>query len=279
MTPPGYRKTLISFSYRYGNQVKLAGIIYMHRISDNRMTEGIPFRNSKTFAQMCGTSAADRLVLVTTMWACVPPDVGKRREEGLKNNCWKGLLEKNAKVARFDANFESAQNIIRSVYEPARGSVDLQQANHDQPTSMHRGLQKRGSSDIKPTPSYTPTAILVHNEPPPSSTQSRGEMMHADAAAASCLPEIPDEDDFQTGDERGDERGDETPSISPTSHQGGELHGYSSTAGYTRTEVETCLPHISHVIDWRVEEVLPDVARHYKRNFQGRREEYASVSR
>ncbi|KAJ8689300.1 hypothetical protein PTI98_013336 [Pleurotus ostreatus] len=166
----------------YSNQVKLTGIIYMHRISDNRMTESTPFKKSKTFAQICGTREADRLVLVTTMWGCVPSDVGGRREESLKNDHWKGLIDRNAQVARFDATFESARNIIRSVYEPlARGQANLQQANHDQSTLARRDLPPSGSDDIQ---------------------------------------SIPDEDDFQTSDSN--QTGDKSHTILPTSHQGGE---------------------------------------------------------
>nr|ACZ59445.1 hypothetical protein [Pleurotus ostreatus] len=111
----------------YNNQVKLAGIIYMHRISDNRMA-GTPLKNLKMFAQLCGTAAADRVILVTTMWGRVKQDVGAKREEELKSKFWKDMIDKKAKVARFEASFDSAWAIIGRVYEPLeREAVLLQE--------------------------------------------------------------------------------------------------------------------------------------------------------
>lgn len=254
----------------------------MHRISDNRMTECTPFQKSKTFAQICGTSAADRLVLVTTMWSCVPLDVGRRREESLKNDYWKGLIDRNAKVARFDATFESAQNIIRSVYEPlARGQVNLQQANHDQPTLARRDLQTRGSDDIQSTPSYAPTSIFTRNELPLNSARSRSVhrgIAHPDAADAGSIPEIPDEDDFQTSDSS--QNGDKSHIMLPTSRQGGEqrhLHDYNCTMGYTKVE-----PLTGHAVAWSVDEELSslkvvDGSTLYNQNTRKFREGYVSL--
>ncbi|KAF4588334.1 hypothetical protein EYR38_010302 [Pleurotus pulmonarius] len=111
----------------YNNQVKLAGIIYMHRISDNRMA-GTPLKNLKMFAQLCGTGAAERVILVTTMWGRVKQDVGAKREDELKSKFWKDMIDKKAKVARFEASFESAWAIIGRVYEPLeREAVLLQE--------------------------------------------------------------------------------------------------------------------------------------------------------
>ncbi|KAF9489931.1 hypothetical protein BDN71DRAFT_1455374 [Pleurotus eryngii] len=111
----------------YNNQVKLAGIIYMHRISDNRMA-GTPLKNLKMFAQLCGTGAADRVILVTTMWGRVKQDVGAKREDELKSKFWKDMIDKKAKVARFEASFGSAWAIIGRVYEPLeREAVLLQE--------------------------------------------------------------------------------------------------------------------------------------------------------
>ncbi|KAJ8689303.1 hypothetical protein PTI98_013337 [Pleurotus ostreatus] len=111
----------------YNNQVKLAGIIYMHRISDNRMA-GTPLKNLKMFAQLCGTAAADRVILVTTMWGRVKQDVGAKREDELKSKFWKDMIDKKAKVARFEASFDSAWAIIGRVYEPLeREAVLLQE--------------------------------------------------------------------------------------------------------------------------------------------------------
>ncbi|KAF4582662.1 hypothetical protein EYR40_002585 [Pleurotus pulmonarius] len=101
----------------YNNKVKLSGIIYMHRISDNRMA-GTPLKILKTFAELCGTAAAERVILVTTMWSQVKKEVGIRREAELRSRFWIDLIDKGAKVERFDASFESAWAIIGTVHQP-----------------------------------------------------------------------------------------------------------------------------------------------------------------
>ncbi|KDQ22972.1 hypothetical protein PLEOSDRAFT_1014870, partial [Pleurotus ostreatus PC15] len=76
----------------YRNKVKLTGIIYMHRISDNRMA-GTPMRNLKLFAKLCGTVAAEGVVMTTTMWDIVEAETGRAREKELRDDYWKGILD------------------------------------------------------------------------------------------------------------------------------------------------------------------------------------------
>jgi len=43
----------------YEKRIKLAGIIYLHRITDNRMA-GTPHRNLRMFGQLCGDQAVKK---------------------------------------------------------------------------------------------------------------------------------------------------------------------------------------------------------------------------
>ncbi|KAJ8469412.1 hypothetical protein ONZ45_g16901 [Pleurotus djamor] len=96
----------------YNDNFKLAGIIYMHRISDNRMT-GEPLKNLRMFAQLCGSVAAERVIFTTTMWGRLSsPIIGEKREKELKERFWRDMIEKNAKVARFEASYDSAWQVI-----------------------------------------------------------------------------------------------------------------------------------------------------------------------
>ncbi|KAF4588347.1 Proteasome subunit beta type-4 [Pleurotus pulmonarius] len=121
----------------YNNQMKLAGIIYMHRISDNRMT-GTPLKDLKMFSQLCGTAAAERVVLVTTMWGGIKQDAGVRREDELKSKYWKDMIDKKAQIARFEASYDSARAIIEGLCKP--------------PSQEGRERRERSSS----TPTHTP---------------------------------------------------------------------------------------------------------------------------
>src|ERR1700684_2418323 len=52
--------------FRYEKKFKLAGIIYLHPITDNQMA-GPPYRNLRMFGELCGDQAARKVALVNTM--------------------------------------------------------------------------------------------------------------------------------------------------------------------------------------------------------------------
>ena len=98
-------------SIRYKNKIKLAGIVYLHRISDNRMA-GTPLKNLNMFANLCGDDAVRNVILTTTMWSRVQADVGFRREKELRGKYWKTMLDLGSGTHRFLDTYESAWSII-----------------------------------------------------------------------------------------------------------------------------------------------------------------------
>jgi energy-coupling factor transporter ATP-binding protein EcfA2 len=95
----------------YKGNVPLAAIIYMHKISDNRMT-GSLLKNLTMFTSVCGQSAMPRVVIATTMWGKVDADEGAQREGELKGDFWKDILAAGCRTERFDKSYESAWTII-----------------------------------------------------------------------------------------------------------------------------------------------------------------------
>jgi hypothetical protein len=85
--------------FRYNRNVKLSGLVYLHRITDNRMA-GSPYKNLRMFGNLCGDSATARVVLVSTMWDKVQRDVGKQREQQLIQQFWKPLIDKGSGIDR-----------------------------------------------------------------------------------------------------------------------------------------------------------------------------------
>ncbi|KAJ3553264.1 hypothetical protein NP233_g12685 [Leucocoprinus birnbaumii] len=81
----------------YKSDIKLYGLIYLHRITDNRITD-YPFKNLRMFGELCGEDAMTQVVLVTTMWEKVKEEVGKAREEELKAFYWKNLIDKGSNI-------------------------------------------------------------------------------------------------------------------------------------------------------------------------------------
>ncbi|KAF9465618.1 P-loop containing nucleoside triphosphate hydrolase protein, partial [Collybia nuda] len=98
---------------QYAEGVKLAGIIYMHRISDFRMG-GISTRNFKMFRSLCGDSTLKNVVIVTNMWGEVSREIGEARERELAEDglFFKSVLDKQGRMVRHDNTIASAQSII-----------------------------------------------------------------------------------------------------------------------------------------------------------------------
>jgi chromosome segregation ATPase len=105
---------LISSLARYEAGSKLAGVIYINRISDNRFS-GIAGRNFRIFRELCGDDTLQNVVLVTNMWAQVTQDVGEAREKELATNFFKPVLVKGARLTRHYDTAQSAHDIIRSI--------------------------------------------------------------------------------------------------------------------------------------------------------------------
>ncbi|KAF8805394.1 hypothetical protein BYT27DRAFT_7193157 [Phlegmacium glaucopus] len=115
----------LSHSYDCGK--KLAGVIYMHRILDNRIG-GISARNFRMFRNLCGDSSLHSVVIVTTMWDEITQATGEERERELANKdvFFKPALDKGARLARHTDTLESAQAIIRSIIGSESTSLTLQ---------------------------------------------------------------------------------------------------------------------------------------------------------
>jgi len=104
----------------------LAGVIFVHRISDNRFT-GIAQRNFKMFRELCGDTNLKNIILVTNMWGMVTPDVGEAREMELTNRFFKPALDKGAQMTRHQNTEQSAHDIIRMIMKNRLVVLQIQQ--------------------------------------------------------------------------------------------------------------------------------------------------------
>jgi len=98
----------------YAKGSKLAGILYVHRISDIRFT-GASTRNLRMFKQLCGDSAMKNVILVTNMWGMGNKEVEEERENELFGTHFKPALDKGAQTARHSNTAQSAHDIIRRI--------------------------------------------------------------------------------------------------------------------------------------------------------------------
>ncbi|KAJ2934667.1 hypothetical protein H1R20_g2459, partial [Candolleomyces eurysporus] len=102
----------------YRKKTILGGVIYLHNISHNRFT-GTARRNLEIFKHLCGESALDKVVLVTSHWGTAPDQNFDKREEELKKRYWNTMMDGGARVERLVAGEErvSAWEIVHSILE------------------------------------------------------------------------------------------------------------------------------------------------------------------
>lgn len=100
----------------YDDKTKLTGIIYLHRISDNKMS-GSSYKNLKMFRSLCGTKNLSHVILATTMWDKVGAEEGGAREaELLSENEWWGQMKSNGSmVRRYDDTAEGAMTMVNEL--------------------------------------------------------------------------------------------------------------------------------------------------------------------
>jgi len=112
----------------YEKEILLSGLLYFHRISDNRMA-GTPLKNLRMFEELCGKNAFHNVILTTTMWDEVDEETGRDREEELTSRYWRSMLDRKSTTNRFMGTRESALQLIEPLIDAAneKSSLLLQQ--------------------------------------------------------------------------------------------------------------------------------------------------------
>ncbi|CAL1708204.1 unnamed protein product [Somion occarium] len=111
----------------YRNNKKLSGVIYMHRISDPRMS-GISRRNFGMFRKLCGDSTLGSVIIVTNMWGEIREEVGVQRERELATEdiLFKPVLDKGAKMMRHYNTLESGRAIVEQFVNKEAVTLKIQ---------------------------------------------------------------------------------------------------------------------------------------------------------
>ncbi|KAG9122425.1 hypothetical protein FRC07_001205 [Ceratobasidium sp. 392] len=100
----------------YSEEVRLSGIIFMHRITENR----IGFRSRRylrPFRELTGVRDLKNIIITTSMWHDPPDEIEILRERQLREDdkIFKPMLENGARMARYMRTLGSsaARDIIR----------------------------------------------------------------------------------------------------------------------------------------------------------------------
>jgi len=109
----------------YQSQKKLAGVIYLQRISDIRMS-GAAIQNYRLFRKKCGDMAMENVVIVTNMWSEVSPKTGAIRERELRYHYFKDALTLGARMYRHDNTLISAQRILLDILQNRSQAAQFQ---------------------------------------------------------------------------------------------------------------------------------------------------------
>ncbi|KAI1170335.1 P-loop containing nucleoside triphosphate hydrolase protein [Nemania sp. FL0916] len=109
----------------YKQDMKLSGIIYLHPISDTRVTHHAT-KNLQMFQKLTGEKNLKNVMLATSMWDRVSAEEGAAREQELKNKFWKVLLAWEAKTVRYEGTPESGRSIARTLMANKPFFVQLQ---------------------------------------------------------------------------------------------------------------------------------------------------------
>jgi len=126
----------------YKNKIKLAGIIYLHRILDVRLG-GSAMKNLRMFKALCGDDGLGSVVLATTRWSSVSAEEGATRERQLCENpkMWKVMIEKGSRVFRVKQGEEEAsgEEIIQYLIKRKRPvTLDIQKDLVDKGMTLDR---------------------------------------------------------------------------------------------------------------------------------------------
>lgn len=127
----------------YTRETQLAGIIYLHRITDVRML-GSAKRNLRMFKQLCGTNNLNSVILATTHWSDkegkrVPEEIGQQRIKELMDtdDFWGEMVARGSRVERHDGTQESARRIVSNLVERRiRVTLDIQKQLIDRHMSL-----------------------------------------------------------------------------------------------------------------------------------------------
>ena len=127
---------------RYSAGVTLAGVIYVHRISDDRFG-GVATKNFRMFRKLCGEKTLKNVVLMTNMWGRVTPQQGENREQQLKDDFFKAAIEKGAQLCRHTNTLESARAVLRMILKNEPAVLDIQRELIDE----HKDIRQTGAGE------------------------------------------------------------------------------------------------------------------------------------
>ncbi|KAL6353612.1 hypothetical protein LRP88_14110 [Fusarium phalaenopsidis] len=118
--------------------VPLRGVLYLHKITDNRMT-GSSLTYLNLLQSLVGEEALENLVLVTSMWNMLRDEnrgQAIQREQDLIDNYWAPMQKKGSYVVQFDGTTDSAFGLVYQLAGQESVVLDVQKQIVDDDRSV-----------------------------------------------------------------------------------------------------------------------------------------------
>ncbi|KAH9931007.1 P-loop containing nucleoside triphosphate hydrolase protein [Fomitopsis serialis] len=111
----------------HSKNIKIKGVMYLHRITDNRMG-GTALRNFRMFEALCGKDSMPNAVIVLNMWNQVGKDIREAREKELResDDFFKQAVDAGASVMPHDGQRSSADAILAYLLKQKPVSLQIQ---------------------------------------------------------------------------------------------------------------------------------------------------------
>ena len=107
------REIALWLTNTYSANIRVSGLIYMHRITDHRFT-GAAGRLLKMFKELVGSTNFSSIIFVTSCWDLLDSvERGVQREKELVNTAWSHMVGRGAQVSRFDGTQERSLDALR----------------------------------------------------------------------------------------------------------------------------------------------------------------------
>ncbi|KAK0708108.1 hypothetical protein B0H67DRAFT_497092 [Lasiosphaeris hirsuta] len=106
----------------HNNNARLVGIVYLHRITDPRIS-GSGMKNLRILQKLCGPSSFKSVTLATNMWSEVgsQPEAKRmaeqRQTELRKPDFWGAMVDQGSIMTRHDGTLDSARDIVRTLVD------------------------------------------------------------------------------------------------------------------------------------------------------------------
>ncbi|KAF7983344.1 hypothetical protein HWV62_22309 [Athelia sp. TMB] len=141
--------------------MKLAGIVYVHPISDNRMN-GTHMSSLRMLKTICGNNMSG-ITIITSMWNIIKDvEACEKREAELKSNWWKEYIQRGCLIERFYANDStSARRIIKDMLQGPGLTLQLTKEIVDEKKPLSQTTAGRSAGGLRSI-----YKACVHADPP-----------------------------------------------------------------------------------------------------------------